>query len=82
VFEKISRHADLVDKMAESAGVDLGAAVATGALPPPELRAAVRTCTHCQNVGECEAFLAVSGGLPRRVPDYCLNTELFERLRP
>jgi len=82
VFEKISRHADLVDKMAESAGVDLGEAVATGALPPSELRSTVRTCTHCRDVAACEAFLAEGGGLARRVPDYCLNKELFERLRP
>ena len=80
MFEKIARHADLVEKMSHSAGVDLGLSLCEGRLSPEGLRGAVYACATCDRVESCQHFLAEEADGPRPAPDYCLNKPLFDLL--
>lgn len=78
MFNKFETHADLVNAMADKAGVDIGAELLAGRLSAQGLRGAVMLCTHCEKVGACRNHLAEA---PQgNVPDYCLNKPIFDRL--
>lgn len=78
MFEKLSKHADLVSKMTEKAGVDIGDELNAGTVSGSFLRNMVMVCTHCKHVGECQHHLATA---PQGdVPEYCLNKEVFAHL--
>jgi (methylthio)acryloyl-CoA hydratase len=57
LFSKLDRHADLMHRMADTVGVDLGDAVARGTLSPEELRGAVFSCMACEGGAECGDWL-------------------------
>ena len=78
--DKYDRHSELVNSMSRQAGVDLGRRVVEGTLIPSDLNDAVVTCGRCENVAECESFLAAGAGDAAGVPDYCLNRPMFSVL--
>ncbi|UAB87742.1 hypothetical protein I5192_10870 [Ruegeria sp. SCSIO 43209] len=79
--ETLRRHADLVDRMATTLGVDLQEVAIEGALQFDEISDAVLRCTECPNPGHCKAFLAKNLTAPD-TPEYCRNHELLNRLKP
>lgn len=54
----LNRHAALMNRMAETMGVDLTAAIAQGALSGEGWRDAVERCAGCAAPDKCTAFLA------------------------
>lgn len=78
MFTKISKHSDLMGRMAERAGVDIGAEVLDGSFEASKYRAAVIRCTHCTSVDECETMLAQ--GDHEGVPEFCLNKQVIRQL--
>jgi len=83
MFDRIDRHALLVQKMAETVEADLGEALIAGRIRPEGLRAAVLRCTRCEAADACEDWLDDHAATGADVaPDYCLNRELLARLRP
>ncbi len=79
--EMLRRHADLVDRMATTLGVDLQEVAIEGALQFDEISDAVLRCTECPNPGHCNAFLA-QNPTASNTPEYCRNHALLNRLKP
>jgi len=77
-FERIDRHSELFQRMAEASGTDLADAVAFGRLNPNELSGAVWSCLACSKPDECREWLDThETGSP---PSYCRNRNLLTRL--
>lgn len=74
------RHADLMDRMATTVGVDLEEAVLRGLATPSELTDAVLSCTGCTNADHCEGWLG-TGESADTTPDYCRNRAFLEDLK-
>lgn len=79
--ETLRHHAELVDKMASSLGIDLEETAIAGALRVDEISDAVLSCTECPNPGHCKALLARATSLPA-APEFCRNRDLMSRLQP
>ena len=76
----LKRHAGLVDSMADTVGVDLEQAMLEGRLSVDQLSDVVLTCTGCSEAEACERWLAMQKETVSETPDYCRNTETFQRL--
>lgn len=76
----LKRHAELVDKMADTVGVDLEQAIMEGRMTTDQLSDVVLTCTGCSEVESCARWLAAQDQTAADTPDYCRNTETFQRL--
>lgn len=79
--DTLRHHAILVDKMANTLGVDLQEAAISGGVSIDEITDAVLRCTDCPNPGHCQNFLAQSEAADR-TPEYCRNQDLLKRLMP
>jgi hypothetical protein len=79
-FERIDRHSELFQRMAEATGTDLRDALVDGRLNAHQLPAAIWRCTACTSVEECGHWLAEHGPGSAEAPDYCRNRELLARL--
>lgn len=92
----INRHAALMNRMAETLGVDLSAAIAEGRLPAEAWREAVVRCTGCSDPEGCQHWLAEhaepeaqtgaqtgtqTGTRTEVAPGYCRNKDLMQSLR-
>lgn len=76
----LRRHRALVNRMAETLGLDLDEEVIKAHLAEDEVEDAVMSCTGCTQPGECDHWLA-SQDRAEAAPDYCRNAALFDRLR-
>lgn len=83
----LRRHAALVDRMAETLGVDLEEAVLRGQLAPGALPDLVLRCTGCANPEGCEAWLdsqrrssAKGASAASTTPYFCRNAGAFDAL--
>ncbi|TMV09787.1 hypothetical protein FGK63_01585 [Ruegeria sediminis] len=79
--DTLRRHADLVDRMASTLGIDLQETAISGNVSSDEISDAVLRCTDCPNPDNCASYLARvhHSGL---TPEYCRNQDLFARLTP
>lgn len=76
------RHADLVDRMANTLGLDLEEKIMQGKLEIDTLGEAVMRCTGCADPDACEQWLAAQEGTaPAAAPGLCRNADLFEMLK-
>ena len=78
----LKRHAELVDRMATTLGVDLEEATMRGDMPMDDLSDMVLRCTGCSDPGACERWLdekVVTGA--EHAPGYCRNAKELEGLR-
>jgi len=78
--EKLKHHAELLDGMAEIAGVDLQEAAIDAGLTPDDIATAVLRCAECSDPEHCAKWQAARTG-PSQPPAYCRNGELLERLK-
>jgi hypothetical protein len=69
-----SRHFWLARSVARVMGLDLGEALARGALPRAEYRAMIDRCRSCALVDACQNWLAASGGQAEAPPPGCRIT--------
>lgn len=76
----LKRHADLMDRMAETLGIDLEEKALRGDLPFGEIAEAVLRCTGCTNAEDCAGWLKDQEATAAQTPSYCRNTELFRTL--
>ena len=77
----LKRHAALVDQMAETLGVDLEEVALQGELEIDEISDAVLSCTACANPEACQGWLEEHKNGAAHTPDYCRNSEMFQRLQ-
>ena len=79
-MDRFDKHADLVNRMADTLGVDLAEETLRGELPPQDLRATVLNCMGCREAGACETWLAEHPEGADATPGYCRNKERLEAL--
>ncbi|WP_299848818.1 DUF6455 family protein [uncultured Roseovarius sp.] len=77
----LRRHADLVDRMATTLGLDLEEITIAGQLQIDTLGEAVMACTGCTNADGCERWLEMQTKTAPAAPGMCRNSDLFERLK-
>ncbi len=76
----LKAHADLVDRMAGTVGVDLEQAMMEGLMTFDQLGDAVLSCTECSQPGTCKKWLALQQEVADAAPSYCRNRDMFRRL--
>ena len=79
-MNRFDKHAGLVNRMAETLGVDLAEEAQRGNLPPQDLRGVVLNCMGCREAGACESWLADHPEGADATPGYCRNKERLEAL--
>ena len=79
-MNRFDKHAELVNRMAETLGVDLAEEMLRGNLPPQDLRSTVLNCMSCREAGACEAWLAEHPEGADAAPGYCRNKERLTAL--
>lgn len=78
---EINHHAMLVNRMAETLGLDLTRALDEGRLSSETWRDAVIACTGCEKPCDCLSWLNRAAAEPvAHAPDYCRNDALFTEL--
>ena len=75
------KHADLVDRMANTLGLDLEEKAMEGKLQIDTLGDAVLHCKGCSDPEGCERWLAAQTGTAEEAPGMCRNADLFELLK-
>ncbi len=76
----LKRHANLVDRMATTLGIDLEEKALRGELAFNEIADSVLACSGCTSPGRCEAWLDAHAAGSDAAPEYCRNADLFARL--
>ena len=76
----LRRHADLVDRMATTQGIDLEETMMAGHLTPGALGDAVTACAGCTAPEACGDWLAAHETGAEATPGYCRNADLFAEL--
>jgi len=77
--EKLSKHAALVDRMADRLGIDLTEAELRAHLSGDEIVALTQRCTACTDPERCARLLDGTVKL-EGAPDFCRNREKFADL--
>lgn len=75
----LKHHADLMDRMAGTQGVDLEERMMAGVLRPEQVSDAVLACTGCASADACGQWLARTERA-EATPNYCRNADLFAQL--
>lgn len=79
---KLKRHAEILDTMADTLGIDLQEAAICGAFPMGDISDAVLRCADCPNPGHCVQWLENHPDGAQVTPEYCRNQEVLQGLRP
>jgi len=80
-IDRIDRHANLVNRMADTVGADMGAALLEGRVTAEDLRGAVLRCTRCAQVEKCVGWLGRNEAAGAdATPEYCRNRQLMARV--
>lgn len=77
----IRRHAALVDRMAQTVGVDLEESTLQGRITPDALCDAVLSCTGCTDPTACAQWLDAHRDGAEATPSMCRNAETFDLLK-
>ncbi|MBE1284229.1 MAG: hypothetical protein GJ676_13035 [Rhodobacteraceae bacterium] len=78
---QLKHHADLLDRMAETQGIDLQEEAISGRLRFDRIADAVLRCAKCAHPDHCQLWLKAHKDGADRTPDYCRNQDLFELMR-
>lgn len=77
----LRRHAALVDRMANTVGIDLEEKAMTGQIDFDGISDAVLNCVGCTAPDACEHWLAQNADGTDNTPALCRNSELFATLK-
>lgn len=77
----LRRHAELVDRMADTVGIDLEEKAMAGQIDFDGISDAVLNCVGCTAPEDCEHWLALNAGGSDTAPGICRNSELFATLK-
>lgn len=82
-LSRLEKHAELVERMAETLGVDLTEEQMTARMTPEDLHETVLRCTTCLEEGACQQFLTLNHDRGAdTAPSFCRNKALLEAMRP
>lgn len=76
----LKKHADLLDRMANTLGVDLEQVMMEGRMNMDQLGDAVLSCTGCSCPEKCETWLQANASTAEVAPEYCRNADMLARL--
>lgn len=76
----LRHHAELFDRMAAAAGLDLEEQAVSGVFKFDEIAEAVLRCSRCGNAAACRRWLAAAAGPAAAPPDFCRNRDLLAYL--
>lgn len=79
-ISRIDRHAELLNRMADTVHADIGAAMAAGTLRADEIRSAVFTCMNCAGATQCPSWMDAHHASAEAAPHYCRNRGLLARI--
>ncbi len=77
----LRRHAELVDRMANTLGLDLEELAMAGQLRIGTVSDAVLACAGCSNPNGCERWLDLQDTHSAEPPQICRNRDLFAELK-
>ena len=77
---RLNRHAELVERMADTLGVDLAEEAMRGRMSPEQIRTNVLNCVGCAYPDGCEKWLADHKDGASETPGYCRNKSMLDRL--
>ena len=77
---KFTKHTRLVDRMANTLGIDLDEAILRGHVTPELAQDAVYTCVGCSKPDACEAWVNDHESGSETAPEFCRNNSLFSLL--
>jgi len=77
----LKTHATLVDRMANTLGLDLEEVMMEGRMTFDQLGDAVLSCTGCTQPEACGRWLDAQTETVHDTPGYCRNSDLFDRLK-
>lgn len=79
---RLEKHAELVERMADTLRVDLAEELQTGRMTPEDMDETVLRCATCIDVGECQNFLAAHRDTGAdTAPGFCRNKSQLEKMR-
>jgi len=78
---KYDEHAELVEKMAETLGVDLTEEMMAGRWTPEDMQSTVSRCLGCTDPSQCKGWLQDNAAGADETPGYCRNKDLLEAMR-
>ncbi|CUH66076.1 hypothetical protein TG4357_02221 [Thalassovita gelatinovora] len=79
IFKKISHHADVMDRMAETMGADFASRIQADPAVAYQYRSAVMRCSSCKHDAECSVWMDHHSSASQ-TPRYCRNKDLLEAL--
>ncbi len=77
----LRRHAELVDRMATTLGLDLEELAMAGQLRIDTVGDVVLACTGCSNPNGCDRWMALQEGTVSDPPQICRNKDMFADLK-
>lgn len=77
----LKRHAELVDRMADTLGLDLEEAIMKGQMQVDTLGEAVLRCSGCTQADGCNHWMDEQTATADQPPEYCRNSDLFAVLK-
>ncbi|SEP86254.1 DUF6455 family protein [Thalassovita taeanensis] len=79
IFEKFARQADVMQRMADTVGVDFVEKVQADERVAYRYREAVMRCGHCGQAAACTSWMDAHP-TAAETPDYCRNKDLLASL--
>ena len=79
-LKRLDERADLMNRMAETVGANLGDAVIDGRLDATGVRSALVACARCNAAEECVHWMDEHADGAAHPPGYCRNSALLDRL--
>lgn len=77
ILTRIDRHAELLDRMADTLGIDVAQEMIEGRLTPDGLDILVDRCMGCSDPEACQGWLDAKKDGADAAPIYCVNGGVF-----
>ena len=79
-FSKMDRNTGYMNRMMETAGVDVADELFKGTMQANDLRNQFYRCVNCSHTDACQSFLAAHEGEIAPAPDFCPNSTFYNKL--
>ncbi|MBK5933820.1 hypothetical protein C8N32_106108 [Rhodovulum imhoffii] len=74
-------HGELVQKMADTLGIDLTEEMMAGRWTPEDMQGTVSRCLGCTDPEQCRHWMEDHAKGATHTPGYCRNKDLLEKMR-